>query len=261
MIETQSEKFFDVLNPADGTVVGRVPLAKRKQLDLAVEAAGQAFETWKMTSWKKRREICLAIAHKIKEHAEELARLLTLEQGKISGAIAWTRYTASLSLPVKTLQNDKEGRVELHRKPIGVIGSITPWNFPVMIAIWHIIPALMTGNTLICKPSPFTPLTTLRLVELMNEILPEGVVHCITGKDEVGEAMSSHQGIGKIVFTGSTATGSEDHDQCRCNRETAHPGAWRVLGDVEPKQIAEGPLLGCIHQFGSGLCSNQTPLY
>ena len=88
MIETQSEKFFDVLNPADGTVVGRVPLAKRKQLDLAVEAAGQAFETWKMTSWKKRREICLAIAHKIKEHAEELARLLTLEQGKISGAIA-----------------------------------------------------------------------------------------------------------------------------------------------------------------------------
>ncbi len=89
------------------------------------------------------------------------------------------------------------------------MGSITPWNFPVLIAIWHIVPAVLSGNTVVCKPSPFTPLSTLRLVELMNEVLPRGVVNCVTGKDRLDAAMAAHEGIGKIVFTGSCATGQK----------------------------------------------------
>ena len=132
----------------------------------------------------ERADACRRIAAAIERNSEELAKLLTLEQGKpldglgsrfeIGGAVAWTRHTAEIELPVEVLQDSPEGRVELHRKPIGVVGSITPWNWPVMIACWHIIPAVRTGNTVIIKPSPNTPLSTIRLVELINEVLPTG---------------------------------------------------------------------------------------
>ena len=95
----------------------------------------------------------------------------------------------------------------MHRKPIGVVGSITPWNWPVMIACWHIIPAIRTGNTVVIKPSPLTPLSTIRLVEIINEVLPPGVVNVVTGDNEIGALMSAHSGIGKVTFTGSTTTG------------------------------------------------------
>ena len=163
-IETSS--YADVPNPSTGAVVGRMPLGTPADLDLAVAAAAQAFPAWAAKSSAERAAACSAIAAKIEAHAEELANLLTLEQGKplnglgsrfeIGGAQAWTNYTASLDLPVETLQDGPEGRVELHRKPIGVVGSITPWNWPVMIACWHIIPAIRTGNTVVIKPSPLS---------------------------------------------------------------------------------------------------------
>ena len=247
-----TRKLFEVVNPANGKVAGLAPLGGSGDLDRAVDAAARAFRTWKKTTEKKRRQACLAIADKIEEHAEELAHLLTLEQGKplnglgsrweIGGAVAWTRYTASLSLPARVLQDDNEGRVELRRKPIGVVGSITPWNFPVLIAIWHIIPALVTGNTVVCKPSPFTPLATLRLIELMNRVLPKGVVNCVAGKDKIGAAMSSHRGIGKIVFNGSCATGQTVMETAagtmkRLTLELGGNDAGIVLPDVDPKVI------------------------
>ncbi|MGO4840833.1 aldehyde dehydrogenase family protein, partial [Rhizobiaceae sp. 2RAB30] len=126
---------------------------------------------------------------------------------ELGGAQAWTNHTADLELPMEVLQDNNEGRVELHRKAIGVVGSITPWNWPVLIACWHIIPAVRTGNTVVIKPSPNTPLSTIRLVELMNEVLPAGVVNVVTGENSIGAAMSAHPGISKMVFTGSTATG------------------------------------------------------
>ncbi|MFD2837576.1 aldehyde dehydrogenase family protein [Azotobacter vinelandii] len=115
-------------------------------------------------------------------------------------------------MPVNVAQDNENGRIELHHKPIGVVGSITPWNWPLMIAIWHIIPAIRAGNTVINKPSPLTPLSTLRMIALMNEVLPAGVVNSITGSDDIGVAMSSHSGIGKIVFTGSTQTGKKSYE-------------------------------------------------
>jgi acyl-CoA reductase-like NAD-dependent aldehyde dehydrogenase len=218
------------------------------------------------------------VTAKIGEHAEELAQLLTREQGKplgglgsrweIGGAQAWAGYTASLSLPMKVLQDNNEGRVELHRNPVGVVGSITPWNFPVMIAVWHILPALRTGNTVVVKPSPFTPLSTLRLVELMNEVLPAGVVNVVTSDDvqnNIGAAMSAHPGIRKIVFTGSCATGqkvmmSAAETMKRLTLEMGGNDAGIVLPDVDPKAIAEGLFWGAFINNGQ-TCAAMKRLY
>ncbi len=270
-----TRRCFEVANPANGKVVGLAPLATKSQLEDAVKAAGSAFKAWSQTSEIKRQKSCRHIAEKIGEHAEELALLLTREQGKplnglgsrweIGGAQAWAAYTAELSLPVKVLQDNNEGRVELHRKPLGVVGSITPWNFPVMIAVWHIIPAVLSGNTVVIKPSPYTPLTTLRLVELINEVLPKGVVNCITGEDKLGALLSSHNDIRKIVFTGSTATGQRimgcaAETLKRITLELGGNDAGIVLPDVDPKQIAESLFWGAFLNGGQ-TCAALKRLY
>ena len=233
----EAGRFQDVINPSTGGVVGAMPVATAADLDAAVAAASRAFPKWRDTADSERAEACRAIARTIEENSEELARLLTLEQGKplnglgsrfeIGGAVAWTRHTSELSLPPEVLQDGPEGRVELHRKPIGVVGSITPWNWPVMIACWHIIPAIRAGNTVVIKPSPLTPLSTIRLVELMNEKLPPGVVNVVTGENEIGALMSAHPGIAKVTFTGSTATGTQDHAERRHDAEAPDPRTRR----------------------------------
>lgn len=264
-----------VYNPSNHEVVGMMPMATGAELDAAVAAAAEAFEGWSTTSDTERKTACHAIGGKIAEHAEELARLLTLEQGKplngmgsryeIGGAQAWTHFTADLELPVQVIQDNNEGRVEVHRKPIGVVGSITPWNWPVMIACWHIIPAVRSGNTVVIKPSPYTPLSTIRLVELMNEVLPAGVVNVVTGADSLGAAMSAHAGIGKMVFTGSTGTGrkimaSAAETLKRLTLELGGNDAGIVLPDSDPKQIAEGLFWGAFINNGQ-TCAALKRLY
>jgi acyl-CoA reductase-like NAD-dependent aldehyde dehydrogenase len=169
---------------------------------------------------------------------------------------------------MKVLQDNNEGRVELHRKPLGVVGSITPWNFPVMIAIWHIMPALRTGNTVVIKPSPLTPLSTLRLVQIMNEVLPAGVVNVITSDDKgdnIGGAMSAHPDIRKIVFTGSCATGqkvmaSAAETMKRLTLELGGNDAGIVLPDADPQAIAEGLFWGGFINNGQ-TCAAMKRLY
>jgi acyl-CoA reductase-like NAD-dependent aldehyde dehydrogenase len=264
-----------VRNPATGDIVGMMPLATPEQLDLAVAAAASAFNTWSQTSDETRILACRAIADAIMARADELARLLTLEQGKpmnglgsrfeIGGAMAWTRHTAELHLPVEILQNDSEGRVELHRKPIGVVGSITPWNWPVMIACWHIIPAVRAGNTVVIKPSPLTPLSTILLVEIINDVLPAGVVNVVTGENSIGGLMSSHPGIAKMTFTGSTETGKKVMASAvetlkRLTLELGGNDAGIVLPDVDPKRIAEGLFWGAFINNGQ-TCAALKRLY
>ncbi len=264
-----------VANPSNGDVVGYMPLASEADIDHAIAAAAQAFGNWSQTSSENRARACHAIADKIAEHAEELARLLTLEQGKplngmgsrfeIDGAIAWTRHTAELDLPVEILQDNDQGRVELHRKPIGVVGSITPWNWPVMIACWHIIPAVRTGNTVVIKPSPLTPLSTIRLVALINEVLPAGVVNVITGENSVGGVLSTHPGIAKLVFTGSTETGRKVMASAaatlkRLTLELGGNDAGIVLPDADPKAIIEGLFWGAFINNGQ-TCAALKRLY
>jgi acyl-CoA reductase-like NAD-dependent aldehyde dehydrogenase len=272
-IETKS--FQDVINPSTGGVVGGMPLATAEHLDNAVEAASRAFTTWRDVPDSERAEACRAIASTLEQHSEELAKLLTLEQGKplnglgsrfeIGGAVAWTRHTSELSLPVEVLQDSPEGRVELHRKPIGVVGSITPWNWPVMIACWHVIPAIRTGNTVVIKPSPLTPLSTIRLVEFINEKLPPGVVNVVTGDNEIGSMMSAHPGIAKMTFTGSTATGRRIMQIAagtlkRLTLELGGNDAGIVLPDAEPKKIVEPLFWGAFINNGQ-TCAALKRLY
>lgn len=269
---------FDVFDPATSDLVGTAANATQQDLDEAVAAAQRAFETWSRKSDGELRAACEAVAAKIQEHAEEIAQLLTREQGKplngqgsrfeLGGAAAWAGYTASLSLPMQVLQDNNEGRVELHRKPIGVVGSITPWNWPVMIAVWHMLPAIRTGNTVVIKPSPFTPLSTVRLVQIMNEVLPAGVVNIVTSDDvthNIGAAMSQHPGIRKMVFTGSTATGKKvmmgaAETMKRLTLELGGNDAGIVLPDVDPAQIAEGLFWGAFVNNGQ-TCAAMKRLY
>ena len=270
-----AERHQPVANPATGGIVGHMPIGTEADLDAAVAAARAAFPAWSATPSEARKQACLAIAAKLKDHAEELAHLLTLEQGKplnglgsrweIGGAQAWTAATAALDIPVKVLQDDNQGRVELHRKAIGVVGSITPWNFPVLIACWHIVPAVRAGNTVVIKPSPSTPLATIRLVELINEVLPPGVVNIVAGDNGLGAAMSAHPGIDKMVFTGSSATGRKIMGAAaqtlkRLTLELGGNDAGIVLPDVDPKQIAEGLFWGAFVNNGQ-TCAALKRLY
>ena len=266
---------FEVRNPATGEGVGLAPKASRAQLDDAIAAANAAFPSWSKLPDAERKNVCRAVTKKIGEHAEELARLLTMEQGKplnglgsrfeLGGTQAWAGYTAELDIPVKVLQDNNEGRVELHRKPVGVVGSITPWNFPLMIAIWHIIPAIRTGNTVVNKPSPYTPLSTLRMIELMQQVLPPGVVSCVAGDDSLGAAMSEHEHVQKIAFTGSGATGRKVMSAAattlkRLTLELGGDDAGIVLPDVDPRQIAEGLFWGAFINNGQ-TCAALKRLY
>ena len=266
---------FEVRNPSTGEVVGLAPQASPADLDHAVAAANKAFLKWSKMPDTERRGLCHAAANKVGEHAEELARLLTEEQGKplngmgsrfeLGGVQAWGHYTADIPMPVKVLQDNNEGRIELHRKPIGVVGSITPWNWPLIIATWHVIPAIAVGNTVVNKPSPYTPLSTLRMIEIMNEVLPAGVVNCVSGGNEIGAAMSAHPGIGKIAFTGSVRTGkkvmaSAAETLKRLTLELGGNDAGIVLPDADPKQIAQGLFWGAFINNGQ-TCAALKRLY
>lgn len=206
---------FAVINPASGASFAQCPAASPDQLNAAVAAARRAFATWRNSSAAERRACLHKAADDIEREAEALARLIVQEQGKplalamseVMGGVAWTRYNADLDIPVDLVEDTPRQRVELHRKPLGVVASITPWNWPFMIAVWHIIPALRAGNCVVSKPSSLTPLSTLRLVEILDRHLPRGVINIVTAEKGFGSAIATHPGIDKIVFTGSTPTG------------------------------------------------------
>jgi acyl-CoA reductase-like NAD-dependent aldehyde dehydrogenase len=209
-----------------------------------------------------------AIGGLLEANMPELMTLVTKETGKplgglngvgagmeVGGSIAWTHVTADLTLPVEVIQDNADARVEVHRKPLGVVASITPWNWPLMIAIWHVIPALRAGNTVVIKPSEYTPVATARFVELANTVLPPGVLNIVTGGPEVGAAISSHPGIDKIVFTGSTPTGkkimqSSAGNLKRLTLELGGNDAGIVLPDVDPKEVAAKLFGVCFHNNG-----------
>ncbi|WP_033073515.1 aldehyde dehydrogenase family protein [Sphingopyxis sp. MWB1] len=243
---------FPVVNPATGEAFADAPLADVGDLEKAVAAARRAFPAWAATPIDERAKAIDAIADAIEAEKDALAALLSLEQGKprhggaageINGSIGWARATAKLRPGVQVVQDDDAMRVEIRRKPLGVVGSITPWNFPVMIAVWHIIPALLTGNTVVMKPSSYTPLSALRLIEIMAAHLPAGVVNSVTGEGDIGRAMSEHRGIDKIVFTGSTPTGrsimaSGAGNLKRLTLELGGNDAAIVLADADVDKVA-----------------------
>lgn len=248
----ESGEWLDVVNPANEEVIGQVPACGAGELDQAVAAARAAFNSWKKTSFEERQAACMAISGTIKENAEELYRLLTSEQGKphdqakgeIYGAAGMSAAQATLKLE-EVVNEDSEQRLSRTRRvPVGVVGGIVPWNFPVMMAIQKIIPALMSGCTIVLKPSPFTPLTTLRLAELIADKVPAGTVNIITGEDSLGPLITGHPDIDKITFTGSTATGKKimegaSADLKRITLELGGNDASIVMPDANVEKIAE----------------------
>ena len=258
----------DVVNPATEEAFASVAKGEVSHVDMAVTAARAAFSAWSAKSDAERKRLLDKLADALETHKSELMELLTKESGKpigglnhvgsgmeVMAAIAWTRVTAALELPVEVIQDNQEARVEVHRKALGVVGSITPWNWPLMIAIWHLVPALRAGNTVVLKPSEFTPVTTIRFAQLANEILPPGVLNVITGDGAIGAAIASHQEIAKIVFTGSTPTGRHVMEMAAANfkRLTLELGgndAGIVLPDVDPKEVAPQIFGAAFHNSG-----------
>ncbi|HLY51768.1 MAG TPA: aldehyde dehydrogenase family protein [Steroidobacteraceae bacterium] len=266
---------FDVINPADGSLVAACPLGTPALIDAAVESARRALPAWSSLADSERVAKLMAIADLIEKHHQELSELVTREQGKpqsgpganleVGGAAAWTRVTAGLSLPEETIQDDAKQKIVVRRKPVGVVGSITPWNWPLMIAVWHVMPALRVGCTVIIKPSPFTPLSTLRLVALMNEVLPPGVINAVTGGPEVGERMAQHPGIDKIVFTGSIPTGKKVMGGAaetlkRVTLELGGNDAGVVLPGTKIEPMLEKLFWGCFINAGQ-TCASLKRLY
>jgi acyl-CoA reductase-like NAD-dependent aldehyde dehydrogenase len=239
-----------VINPASEDIVAIAPRASRTQLDDAAASAASAFPAWSCTPLAERKALLRRIADLIELNAEPLGRILTLEQGKpLREAVGEARslaelfrYFTSLDLSTKTLATGAP-QVQLVRKPLGVVAAIIPWNYPLYIIGSKLPPALLAGNTVILKPAPTTPLATLRLGEILADVLPRGVLNVITGADDLGDYLTQHPKVRMISFTGSTATGRRIMANAaqtikRLTLELGGNDAAIVLEDVDPREIA-----------------------
>ena len=242
---------LDVVNPATETLAGTCSRASEAQLNQAVEAAQRAFPAWAATPIAERRAVLEKIADIAMANAQELGAILTSEQGKPLGDAVgegfgfgvFTKHFASMDLPVEVLEDSEKRRVEVHRAPLGVVGAIIPWNFPLILVGFKLAPALLTGNTIVIKPAPTTPLATLRLAELIREVVPPGVINVIADANDLGSSLTAHPAIRKISFTGSTATGSKVMAGAaasvkRITLEMGGNDAGLVLPDVDPEEVA-----------------------
>jgi acyl-CoA reductase-like NAD-dependent aldehyde dehydrogenase len=257
---------FDVTNPATGEVLAGAPDCSREQLDEAMAAAERAQREWRDDEPARRKALEDA-ANVLFANHEEIAPLLVAEQGKplqsakeeILGAGVWFKYYAGLELEPEVIQDDDKAYAEVVRRPMGVVAAITPWNFPVILASWKVAPALRAGNTVVLKPSPFTPLSTLKVAELLSEVLPPGVFNAVSGGDELGAWMTSHPTPRKVSFTGSVATGKKvaaaaAPDLKRVTLELGGNDPAIVLPDADVEQVAAKLFWGAFANSGQ-VCS------
>ncbi len=209
-----------ILNPATGEQLARAHNSTPLDVDRAVRAARAAFDGWSQTTPAQRAGALLALAETIEQHGPELARLEALNAGKPLAAVTNDEIPAMADnlrffagaarcLEGRAAGEYLEGYTSfVRREPVGVIGQITPWNYPLMMAVWKIAPALAAGNTIVLKPAETTPVTTVRLAELAAEVLPRGVLNVITGRgDPTGQALISHPDVDMVALTGSVETG------------------------------------------------------
>jgi acyl-CoA reductase-like NAD-dependent aldehyde dehydrogenase len=263
---------FGVVNPASGEVFAEAPDCTREQLDAAFEAASKAQRDWKLDE-AQRRTTLLKMADVLMASGEVLAPILTAEQGKpldqanieVFGSAIWLQYFANLATPPQVIQDDASAYVEVVRRPLGVVAGITPWNFPLILAFWKIAPALLSGNTLVLKPSPFTPLTTLKVAELLREVVPPGVFNVVSGGDDLGAWMTAHPVPRKVSFTGSVETGkkvalSAASDLKRVTLELGGNDAAIVLDDADPAIVGKGIYAGAFANNGQ-VCSAVKRVY
>src|SRR5690349_15400466 len=251
-----------VINPALGEAFASCPRATKADVDRAVEAAARAYRSWRRDEAFRRTKLkeCAAA---VQGRAQDIALLLSQEQGKplnnammeVFGAALWFNYFADLKVEPEVLSDDDEKRVQIVRKPFGVVAAITPWNFPVILMAWKFAPALLAGNTVVAKPSPFTPLSSLLLAEILKDVLPAGTINVVTGGGELGATLASHPAVRKISFTGSVATGKKIlgyavEDLKRVTLELGGNDPAIVLDDVDPAKVVEGLFWGAFQNSG-----------
>ncbi|KMQ75901.1 aldehyde dehydrogenase family protein [Marinobacter subterrani] len=256
---------YEIFNPANGDLLGLAPISTEDEVEQAVRAARDAQPAWARRSDKERAEITSSIAKVLEENSEYLAGLITREQGKpLSGpgsrfemqaCVGWTQVPASLELAPEVVYEDAERKDTLYRVPLGVVAAIAPWNWPLMIAIWQIIPAIRMGNTVVLKPSEYTPIATLEMVRLINQVLPPGVLNTVTGDGRIGSKLTSHPDIDKIMFTGSEATGRRIIEASARNLapitlELGGNDAAIILPGTNAGAIAEGLFWGAFLNMG-----------
>lgn len=211
---------LSIVNPATNEVFATCAKASDHHVDTAVHAAKMAFTNWSIRPDEERKALIHELGALIEEHKDELIELVVSETGKpvvglggvgatmeVMGASIWSHVTADINLPDEVIQDDDTAYVAVTRKPLGVVASVTPWNWPLLIAIWHLVAAIRAGNTVVIKPSELTPLTTARFVQLANSVLPPGVLNIVMGAGDIGQRLTSAPAVKKVIFTGSTATG------------------------------------------------------
>jgi acyl-CoA reductase-like NAD-dependent aldehyde dehydrogenase len=254
---------MDVINPATGQVLTKCPRASAAQAEQAIAAARKAFPAWSAKSWKERSALLLKVADAIEGAIGELSPLLTQEQGKprfgadfeVHESARILRTFAAMELPDKVLHSGPDGKAVEIRAPLGVVAAITPWNFPLILLANKLGPGLLAGNTMILKPAPTTPLTTLALGEICASLLPAGVVNTLVDQNDLGPLLTGHPDIAKIAFTGSTATGrkvmaSSANTLKRLTLELGGNDAAIVLDDADPAEVAQKIFMGAM--FNSG---------
>ncbi len=254
---------MSVINPATEQELAVCARASKAQLDQAVAAAKRAFPAWRDTPMDERRKALNAMADAIQGDLQNLARLLTQEQGKpladamgeVFGAAAFFRYFASLDLPEKVIEDSDARRVVSRRRPLGVVAAIVPWNFPLILMAFKVPAALLSGNTVVLKPAATTPLSTLRIAELVKDILPAGVLNVIADANDLGAAITAHPDIRKVSFTGSTETGKKVMAGAaealkRVTLELGGNDAAIVLEGNDPKETAGKIFSGAFQNSG-----------
>lgn len=263
---------YDAVNPSTGDVIGKAPDASMVDLEAAISGARDAFPEWSSRDISERRDVLRAMAARIKANVPDLSRLLTIEQGKpqkqavgeVLGCALWLEVIAEQQLPVTRIELP-DRTAETHRVPLGVIGAITPWNYPLLLAIYKIAPALLAGNCVIVKPSPFTALCSLKMVELIHDLVPAGVLNIVSGGGELGAAISAHAKIDKISFTGSTATGKKIMQSAsgtlkRLTLELGGNDAAIILPDVDVENVAKSVFWAAFFNSGQ-LCVAAKRIY
>jgi acyl-CoA reductase-like NAD-dependent aldehyde dehydrogenase len=264
-----------VLDPATGDLVGHAPVGSTDDVDNAVRRARASQPEWAARTDEERVGTLLRAADAIEASSEALAELLSREQGKplngpnarfeVGACAAWLRATAATPLPGGTVFEDDDTHAELHYRPVGVVGAIGPWNWPMMITIWQVAPSLRMGNTVVVKPSEYTPLSVLALGRVLNSALPDDILSVVPGDGDLGAHLTTHPDVDKLMFTGSTRTGKaiarDSADTLkRLTLELGGNDAGIVLPDVDPQAIAEGLFWGAFINTGQ-TCAALKRLY